>query len=68
MRILTTDGRLLNLVRFGKVEAEQHTNIVICLNDDGKRCTITPQDIQGFFGSYTFPPLPIKEKNELIDK
>ena len=65
MKILTTDNRLLTLIRLGKPDSECMTNIVVCLDEKGKRHSITPQDISMLEGCFYFPQCDIKEKKEL---
>jgi hypothetical protein len=56
MKILTTDNRLLYLVRIGEV-SEKGSNTLLCKDDAGTDVVITWQDVSHSFGAYTFAPV-----------
>jgi len=53
MRILTKDNRLLQLLRIGDPDKDGCANLY-CETEEGKKVTVTWNDIQLSFGSYTF--------------
>ena len=55
MKILTTDNRLLYLVKIGEI-AEKGSEKLLCRDDSGNDVVITWQDVALSFGSYTFAP------------
>lgn len=53
IRILTTDGRLLNVLRIGDV-SEKGSNKIYCHDFNDKNAEITFQDVEMVFGVYNF--------------
>lgn len=54
LRVLTSDGRLLTLLRIGTLNSEHGTNNITCLDQNKNEVDITFQDVERVYGVYNF--------------
>ena len=62
IRVLTTDGRLLNLLRIGE-SVKDGPNKITCSNKDGEPVELTFDDLQFVFGHYKLSGLEAETKD-----
>ena len=54
LRVLTSEGRLLTLLRIGTLNSEHGTNNITCLDQNKNEVDITFQDVERVYGVYNF--------------
>ena len=62
IRVLTTDGRLLGMLRIGESEKDG-SNKITCSNKDGEPVELTFDDLQFVFGHYKLSGLEAETKD-----
>ena len=62
IRVLTTDGRLLNLLRIGE-SVKDGSNKITCSNKDGEPVELALGDISFVFGHYKLSGLEVDTKD-----